>query len=163
MSGTLNDRAPFTGHVNFEDFKLGERFVYGAYEMKREEMTAFAEEFDPEPFHLDGAAAKAMGWDDLIASGPHVCAAWRRMSKDAFSAADAFVSPGWDKIRWRLPVVVGHILTVTSEVIEARPLKSRPNLGYVEFNNEIRNQHGEITTTLITKWMIHRRTNKQSE
>jgi acyl dehydratase len=52
---------------------------------------------------------------------------------------------------------------VTSEVIEARPLKSRPNLGYVEFNNEIRNQHGEITTTLITKWMIHRRTNKQSE
>ena len=104
-----------------------------------------------------------MGWDDLIASGPHVCAAWRRMSKDAFGEADAFVSPGWDEIRWRLPVVVGNVLTVTSEVIEARPLKSRPNLGYVEFSNEIRNQHGEITTTLITKWMIYRWTNKQSE
>ncbi len=163
MIGTLNDRAPFTGHVNFEDFSLGERFVYGAYEMRRDEMTAFAEQFDPEPFHLDGAAAKAMGWDDLIASGPHVCAAWRRMSKDAFGEADAFVSPGWDEIRWRLPVVVGNVLTVTSEVIEARPLKSRPNLGYVEFSNEIRNQHGEISTTLITKWMIYRRTNKQSE
>ncbi|MFP6697414.1 MAG: MaoC/PaaZ C-terminal domain-containing protein [Alphaproteobacteria bacterium] len=163
MNGTLNDRAPFTGHVNFEDFSLGERFVYGAYEMRRDEMTAFAEQFDPEPFHLVGAAAKAMGWDDLIASGPHVCAAWRRMSKDAFGEADAFVSPGWDEIRWRLPVVVGNVLTVTSEVIEARPLKSRPNLGYVEFSNEIRNQHDEISTTLITKWMIYRRTNKQSE
>ncbi len=128
-----------------------------AYEMKRHEMVAFAEQFDPEPFHLDADAAKAMGWDDLIASGPHVCAAWRRMSKDAFPAADAFVSPGWDAIRWLMPVPVGYILTVTSEVIVARPLKSRPNLGYVEFNNEIRNQHGDITTTIITKWMIYRK------
>ena len=163
MNDRLNDQTPFVNLVHFEDFAVGDRYAYGAHEMRREDMLAFAKQFDPEPFHLDGAAAKAMGWDDLIASGPHVCAAWRRMSKDAFSAADAFVSPGWDEIRWRLPVVVGHILTVTSEVIEARPLKSRPNLGYVEFNNEIRNQHGEITTTLITKWMIHRRTNKQSE
>ena len=156
------EQAPFSGHVNFEDFALGDRFIYGAYEMKRGEMVAFAEQFDPEPFHLDGEAAKAMGWDDLIASGPHVCAAWRRMSKDAFGAADAFVSPGWDEIRWRLPVVVGFILNVTSVVQVARPLKSRPNLGYVEFANEIRNQHGDITTTLITKWMIYRRSGEQA-
>jgi acyl dehydratase len=156
----MNDRAPFMEHVHFEDFALGDRFLYGAHEMKRAEMVAFAEQFDPEPFHLDGDAAKAMGWDDLIASGPHVCAAWRRMSKDAFTAADAFVSPGWDAIRWLRPVLVGYVLTVTSEVIEARPLKSRPNLGYVEFSNEIRNQHGDITTTLVTKWMIHRRSSE---
>ena len=154
---TINEQPPFSAHVNFEDFILGDRFLYGAYEMQRDEMVAFAERFDPEPFHLDGEAAKAMGWDDLIASGPHVCAAWRRMSKDAFGATDAFVSPGWDAIRWRTPVLVGYVLTVTSEVIEARPLQSRPNLGYVEFNNEIHNQYGDLTTTMVTKWMIHRR------
>ncbi|MBT4487048.1 MAG: hypothetical protein HOK30_01200 [Rhodospirillaceae bacterium] len=157
MTNVVNDQAPFSDVIHFEDFALGDHFRYGAYEMKRDEMIAFAEQFDPEPFHLDADAAKAMGWDDLIASGPHVCSAWRRMSKDAFTAADAFVSPGWDAIRWRMPVLVGHILTVTSEVIEARPLKSRPNLGYVEFNNVIRNQHDDITTTMVTKWMIHRR------
>ena len=157
MTSDVNDRAPFSDFVHFEDFTLGDRFLYGAYEMKRDEMIAFATQFDPEPFHLDADAAKAMGWDDLIASGPHVCSAWRRMSKDAFIATDAFVSPGWDAIRWLMPVLVGYVLNVTSEVAVARPLKSRPHLGYVEFNNEIRNQNGDITTTLVTKWMVYRR------
>ncbi|HJM94294.1 MAG TPA: MaoC/PaaZ C-terminal domain-containing protein [Alphaproteobacteria bacterium] len=153
----MRENPPFMDLVHFEDFVMGERYVYGAYEMKLAEMIAFAEQFDPEPFHLDADAAKNLGWPDLIASGPQVCAAWRRMSKDAFIAADAFVSPGWDNIRWLKPVVVGHILSVQSEVAVLRPLKSRPNLGYVEFNNEIRNQHGELTTTLTTKWMVYRR------
>ena len=154
---TTYEQPPFSKHIKFENFILGDRFIYGAYEMRRDEMVTFAEKFDPEPFHLDGKAAKAMGWDDLIASGPHVCATWRRMSKDAFGATDAFVSPGWDAIRWRAPVLVGYVLTVTSEVIETRPLKSRPNLGYIEFNNEIHNQYGDLTTTMITKWMVQRR------
>ena len=46
----INEQPPFTVHVNFEDFILGDRFVYGAYEMQRDEMVAFAERFDPEPF-----------------------------------------------------------------------------------------------------------------
>ena len=157
MTDERNRQPPFLHLVHFEDFAIGDRYHYGAYEMHRPDMLEFAEKFDPEPFHLDAEAAKAMGWADLIASGPHVCAVWRRLSKDAFAAVDAFVSPGWDDIRWRMPVLVGYILSVQSEVIEARPLRSRPDLGYVEFNNEIRNQHGELTTTMVTKWMVHRR------
>jgi acyl dehydratase len=153
----MKDNPPFLDLVHFEDFALGDRYAYGGYEMRADEMVAFAEQFDPEPFHLDAAAAKRLGWPDLIASGPHVCAAWRRMSKDAFIAADAFVSPGWSEINWLKPVVVGHVLSVCSEVTVMRPLKSRPELGYVEFSNEIHNQHGELTTTLVTKWMVYRR------
>jgi|APSaa5957512535_1039671.scaffolds.fasta_scaffold102696_2 acyl dehydratase len=157
LNTPLNDRAPFLDLIHFEDFTIGDRYAYGSHEMQREAMLAFARQFDPEPFHLDAEAAKAFGWSDLIASGPHVCAVWRRLSKDAFAATDAFVSPGWDEIRWRLPVLVGHVLSVQSEVTVARPLKSRPGLGLVKFNNEIRNQHGEITTTLSTSWFVNRR------
>ena len=157
MNLIMKTDPPFTDNVYFEGFAMGDRFAYGAYEMQRDDMLAFARQFDPEPFHLDAAAAKAMGWPDLIASGPHVCAVWRRLSKDAFAATDAFVSPGWGEINWLMPVVVGYVLSVQSEVTALRPLKSRPELGYLEFNNEIRNQHGELTTTINTKWFIHRR------
>jgi len=157
MNDRLNDQTPFVNLVHFEDFAVGDRYAYGAHEMRREDMLAFAKQFDPEHFHLDAEAAKAMGWPDLIASGLHVCAVWRRMSKDAFRAAGLFVSPGWDEIRWHKPVLVGHVLSVQSEVSVARPLQSRPELGLLQFDNEIRNQHGEITTTMRTNWFVHRK------
>ncbi|MDA1101807.1 MAG: MaoC/PaaZ C-terminal domain-containing protein [Proteobacteria bacterium] len=157
MTEKQNDRAPFLDLVYLEDFAVGDRYAYGAHEMRRTDMLAFAQQFDPEPFHLDADAARAMGWPDLIASGPHVCAVWRRLSKDAFIAADAFVSPGWDEIRWRMPVLAGYILNVQSEVLAVRPLRSRPELGLVRFSNEIRNQHGDLTTTLVTNWFVNRR------
>ncbi len=157
MKDKLNDRAPFLDLIHFEDFAIGDRYAYGSHKMRREEMLAFARQFDPEPFHVDADAAKAMGWPDLIASGPHVCAIWRRLSKDAFTATDAFVSPGWDEVRWLMPVLVGYVLNVHSEVSVVRPLKSRPEFGLIKFNNEIRNQHGDITTTLITSWFVNRK------
>lgn len=153
----MKSNPPFKDHVYFEDFAMGDYFAYGAYEMRRDEMLAFAEQFDPEPFHLDADAAKAMGWPDLIASGPHVCAVWRRLSKDAFAATKAFVSPGWGEVRWLMPVPVGYVLSVRSEVTAARALKSRPNLGFIQFSNEMRNQYDEVTTTLVTNWFVHRR------
>jgi acyl dehydratase len=157
MKNALNDRAPFLNHLYFEDFAVGDRFAYGAHEMRREDMLAFARQFDPEPFHLDADAARAMGWPDLIASGPHVCAVWRRLSKDAFTATNAFVSPGWDEIRWRQPVLAGHVLNVQSEVSVARQLTSRPELGLIKLSNEIHNQDGDLTTTLVTNWFVNRR------
>jgi len=157
MKDRLNDLAPFLNLVHFEDFAIGDRYAYGSHAMRREDMLAFARQFDPEPFHLDAEAAKAKGWPDLIASGPHVCAVWRRMSKDAFGAVDAFVSPGWDEVRWRKPVLVGDVLSVLSEVSAARPLQSRPELGFLQLNNEIRNQRDEITTTMTTNWFVYRR------
>ncbi|MDP6344154.1 MAG: MaoC/PaaZ C-terminal domain-containing protein [Alphaproteobacteria bacterium] len=154
----MNLTAPFTGKVHFEDFAIGDRFAYGAYEMRREEMIAFAEQFDPEPFHLEAGAAQALGWSDVIASGPHVGAVWRRISKDAFAATAAFVSPGWRELRWLQPVFPGYVLSARSEVVAARPLKSRPDLGFVQLANEIHNQRGEVTTTLVADWFLYRRT-----
>ena len=132
----------------FEDYTVGQRFVFGAWEMMRDDMLAFARSFDPEPFHTDDKAARALGWGGLIASGPHVAAIFRRLAFDAFPNVEMVISPGWDRIRWRMPVFAGDVLTAHSEVIETRALASRPGEGLVRMHNQIRRQNDDVVTEI---------------
>ncbi len=143
--------------VWFEDFTVGQQFEYGDWEMRRDEMIAFATLYDPEPFHLDEAAAIARGWGGLIASGPQVAAIWRRLSKEAFPNTHTVISPGWDNIRWLKPVFVGDRLSARTEITEARELGSRPGEGMLKLQNQIRRQAGEVVATLNSTWFVRRR------
>lgn len=145
--------SPFLAHQWLEDFSVGDRFDYGHWEMKIEEMLAFARLYDPEPFHLDETKAKALGWDGIIASGPQISAIWRRMSKDAFPNAQIIVSPGWDNIRWFKPVYAGDILRAETEIAEARPLQSRENEGMIKLNNRIL-RGDELVSQLSSTWFM---------
>lgn len=140
----------------FEDFSIGEQFEFGDWEMCRQEMIAFATLYDPEPFHVDEAAAVALGWGGLIASGPQVLSIWRRLSKEAFPNAKTVISPGWDNIRWLQPVHVGDRLFSRTELVEMRPLASRPGEGMIKFRVEIRRQEEQLVTTLDSTWFIRR-------
>lgn len=140
----------------FEDFSVGEQFEYGDWEMRRDEMIAFAALYDPEPFHLDEAAAVALGWGGLIASGPQVAAIWRRLSKEAFPNAHTVISPGWDSIRWLKPVYAGDRLSARTEIAEMRALQSRPGEGMIKLQNEMRRQGEELVATLNSTWFIRR-------
>ena len=137
-----------------EDFGVGDRFSYGAWEMKREQMIAYAEIYDPEPFHLDEQAAIDLGWGGLIASGPQLAGLFRRLSKDAFPNSETVISPGWDEIRWLKPVFVGDVLSCHSEIVESRLLKSRPGEGLMKFLTEMRRQNGEVVSTVLANWFI---------
>jgi acyl dehydratase len=144
----------------FEDFAVGQQFEYGAWEMRRDQMIAFAALYDPEPFHLDEAAAIAQGWGGLIASGPQVAAIWRRLSKEAFPSAETVISPGWDSIRWLKPVFAGDRLSAQTEISEMRELASRPGEGMVKLQNQIRRQGDELVATLNSTWFVRRRPGK---
>ena len=138
----------------FEDFAVGQQFQYGAWEMERDEMIAFSERFDPEPFHVDEVAAEALGWGGLIASGPMIGAIWRRLSKDAFPNVETVISPGWDMIKWRRPVYVGDVLTAKSHITEARQLESRPGEGLVKMANDVVNQKDETVMLSVANWFV---------
>ncbi|HZD24931.1 MAG TPA: MaoC/PaaZ C-terminal domain-containing protein [Alphaproteobacteria bacterium] len=138
----------------FEDFAVGQRFRYGAWAMQRDEMLAFARLYDPEPFHVDEAAARFLGWGGLIASGPQVAAIWRRLSKDAFPKVATVISPGWDLIRWLRPVRVGDVLSAASEVTACRPLSSRAGEGLVKMASDVVNQHDETVMHNIANWFV---------
>lgn len=147
-------RGVFPDKLWFEDFRVGELFEYGDWEMRREQMITFATLYDPEPFHLDEAAAVAQGWGGLIASGPQVAAIWRRLSKEAFPNAHTVISPGWDSIRWLKPVFVGDRLFARTEIAEMRALGSRPGEGMIKLQNEMRRQGDELVATLNSTWFI---------
>lgn len=128
----------------FEDFTIGRVFPLGPVTMAREEVIAFAQEFDPQPMHLDEEAGKASLLGGLAASGWHTCAAVMRMMFDSYiGPSTSQGSPGIDVLDWKRPVLAGDTLSGRSTVLESRPLKSRPGLGIVRFLNEIDNDRNE--------------------
>jgi acyl dehydratase len=142
----------------WEDFGEGQVHEFGAYEVKREDIVRFASEFDPQPFHIDEAAARGSLFGGLIASGWHTAAMTMRMMCDGYLGRSASLgSPGIESLKWLLPVRPGDTLRVRSTVLEARPLKSRPGVGLVKSRHQVLNQRDEIVMEMEGYGMFGRR------
>jgi acyl dehydratase len=142
----------------FEDFSPGEIAEYGDIEVSAIRIKAFAEQFDPQPFHIDEAAARETMAGGLIASGWHTAAMLMRMNCDHFLNRSASQgSPGIAEVNWLKPVRAGDRLSVRRTTVGARPSASRPELGIVDFSFEVLNQLGEVTMTQKNVMMIRRR------
>jgi acyl dehydratase len=131
--------------LTFEDFPVGRTFDLGVKDVLESEVLEFARAYDPQPFHLDRAAAQKSILGGLSASGWHTCAMLMRMIFDAYLKDTASLgSPGLEQVRWRRPVLAGDRLTGTSRVIEARRSSSRPGLGILRIVHELKNQNDEV-------------------
>ena len=140
--------------LTFEDFPPGHFGSYGPRHITREEIIAFAAEYDPQPMHLDDAAADASLLKGLAGSGWHMCALMMRMMCDGFLLDTVTMgSPGVNEMRWLLPFRPGDDLMLDVEVLEARPSQSRPSTGIVTFKCTTRNADGravaEMTVAVI--------------
>jgi acyl dehydratase len=128
----------------WEDLIVGSVAEFGSRLVTREEIIAFAAEFDPQPMHMDEEFARSTMLGGLAASGWHTCAIEMRMIVDGFMGdSDSMGSPGIDEVRWLKPVRPGDRLTLRRTILEARPLRSRPEWGLVRFRFELINQTGE--------------------
>jgi acyl dehydratase len=142
----------------FEDFPPGEVVGYGDMEVSTSRIVAFAEQFDPQPFHLDEAVARETMVGGLIASGWHTAGMLMRMNCDHFLNRSASQgSPGIAEVNWLKPVRPGDRLSVRRTTIGARPSASKPELGIVDFSFEVLNQLGEVTMTQRNVMLIRRR------
>jgi len=136
----------------WEDFPVGNVREFGAYQVTRDAVLAFAAQFDPQPFHLDDEAAKASLFGALSASGWHTCAmAMRMMCDDYLLESSSLGSPGIDELRWLKPVFPGDTLSVRLTVLETRPMASRAHVGLVQSQWEVLNQHG-VAVLSMTGW-----------
>jgi acyl dehydratase len=132
----------------FEDFPVGEIVEYGATNVTAEAIMDFAGRFDPQVFHVDEVAARATITEGLIASGWHNAGMLMRMNCDYFLNRSASQgSPGTEEISWIKPVRPGDTLSVRRTTLSARPSKSRPELGLVEFIFDLVNQSGDVAMT----------------
>jgi acyl dehydratase len=142
----------------FEDFPPGDVRESPGRTVTRDEIVAFAREFDPQPFHIDETAAKATIYEGLIASGWHTIAIYMRLMWDSYLKDTASLgSPGVDEVRWLKPVRPGDTLRARFTVLEAVPSRSKPDRGIVRSLSEVFNQHGEVVMTLRGLGMFGRR------
>jgi acyl dehydratase len=133
----------------WEDFKIGDVAEMGRHTFTEEEIVSFGEQYDPQPFHVDVAAAQAGPFGGLIASGWQVCAVGMRLVDEKFmNRTESFGSPGIEKVRWLKPVRPGDTLVYRMTVMESRASASRPTVGLVKHLWEAFNQAGELVLTL---------------
>jgi acyl dehydratase len=137
--------------LHFEDFAVGRKFFGGPYRVTKDEIFAFAREFDPQPHHLDEEAAKHSMLGGLSASGWHVSAIAMRLFAEAVILKTANNGgPGVDDGRWMKPVRPDDVLMFEAEVLSARPSGSRPEIGFVKFSWRLFNQREQVAEFVVT-------------
>jgi acyl dehydratase len=141
--------------LSFEDFPPGRVGTFGPRRVTREEILAFAGEFDPQPMHLDEEAARHSMLNGLAGSGWHLCSIMMRMMFDGFIGRTASLgSPGVNELRWLAPLRPGDDLTLEVDVVEARLSRSRPGTGVVTFKAVIRNAAGQVLCEMISPILV---------
>ena len=141
-----------------EDLEIGQVTEGGYKFVDRREVIRFATLYDPQPFHIDEAAAKASIFGGLIASGWHTLAMMMRMLVDeSRGQLTPMGSPGCENIRWLQPVRPGDVLHFRSECTETTPSRSKPDRGVAKFKVTVLNQHDEPVMTVTTIGMYARR------
>jgi acyl dehydratase len=142
----------------FEDFRPGDVLKTGSYVVPREEIIAFAQQFDPQSFHLDEDAARNSIFGGIIASGWHTASISHRLFVDGvLSTSYSTGSPGLDELRWLLPVRPGDELSMRAEVLSTTPSRSKPELGAIKLRLEVSNQKGEVVMTEVATVLFSRR------
>ena len=142
----------------WEDFSVGEVQKLGERKVEKEEVLAFARQFDPQPFHVDEAAAAQSIYGGLIASGWHTCAMLMRMMCDSYLVGSASLgSPGLDNIRWLKPVRPGDTIRAQRTTLETRASQSKPDLGIVRNAWKVFNQNEELVMTVEGIQLFRRR------
>src|SRR5262245_16888182 len=140
-----------------DDLHVGQRFASGTHRIDEAQIRAFAEQFDPQPFHLDAEAAKATLFAGLAASGWHTAAiSMRLLVESGLPIAGGLIGAGGE-IAWPRPTRPGAVLHVESEILELRPSRSRPDRGVATVRSETRNQSGEVVQVLVAKLIVPRR------
>ena len=144
--------------LSFEDFPPGHFGSFGPRHVTREEMLAFAAEFDPQPMHLDEEAAGRSMLKGLSGSGWHLCSVMMRMMFDGYIGRTASLgSPGVSEMKWLAPFRPEDDLMLDVEVVEARASRSRPDTGIVTFKCSVRNAAGERLAEMTSPIIVKRR------
>jgi acyl dehydratase len=143
----------------FEDFAVGQIYRTRPLTVDADAIKAFAASFDPQPFHLDEAAAAKSFFQGLAASGWHTAAlTMRLLVSEGAPIAGGIIGAGMDELRWPRPMRPGDQLHLESEVLELRPSRSRPQQGLIKMRTTTLNQNNEPVQIVVANLVVPRRT-----
>ena len=145
----------------FEDFTVGTRTAMGTHTVTQQEIIRFASAWDPQPFHTDVEAARRGPYGGLVAAGLHTGSLMMSLLiryRLAEGPDEGFIiSPGFEDLRWHEPVRPGDTLSLTVEVAELVPSRSKPDRGLIKNRWEATNQHGRLAFSMTGKAIYKRR------
>jgi len=141
----------------FDDLNAGDRFQSEQINVTEKQVIEFAHKFDPQMFHLSRKRAERTIFKGLVASGWHTAAMTMRLLVQTLNFAEGAIGLGVDELRWPNVVRPGDVLTVETEIVDARPSRSRPGFGIIRLRNVTTNQRGQIVQTMLASAMVPRR------
>ena len=152
-----SDTGKYPKSLFLDDLFVGQHFSSASHAVDEEQIRAFAQQFDPQPFHLEAAAAEASLFGGLAASGWHTAAITMRLNVEGgIPFAGGIIGAGGE-IAWPKPVQPGDVLRVENEVAEIVPSRSRPDRAMVTVLSRTLNQKDEVVQTLRMKLVVFRR------
>lgn len=143
--------------LHLEDLMVGQSFTSFSHLVTVEAIKAFAYQFDPQPFHLDEAAAQKSFFGGLVASGWHTAAITMKLLVESGMRLSGGLIGAGGELTWPRPTRPGDVLTVVSEVLAVTPSRSRPERGFVTVRCETRNQNGETVQIMTSRMLVWRR------
>jgi len=142
----------------WEDFPVGDEAEHGSIEVTEADITRFAAEYDPQPFHVDPEAAADGPFGGLVASGWHTASLYMGLFvRSQLLGTASMGSPGIEELRWLVPVRPGDVLTARSRIVEAWPSETRTDRGTVVGEHELVNQRGEVVMRMRARGHLARR------
>lgn len=141
-----------------EDFAAGQIFHSATHTVTEAEILAYAERYDPQPFHLDHEAAKQTLFGGLAASGWHTAGMTMRLIVDSdFRPAWGVIGGRMESVEWPRPVRPGDVLRVETEVLEVKPSRSKPEQGMLRVRCTTINQQGQPVQVIVPNIIVPRR------
>ena len=143
----------------WEDFQIGEVAELGPVTVTEEEIVEFGRRFDPQPFHVDPAAARESPFGGLIASGWHTAAIYMgTFVRGVLEGTASLGSPGVEELRWLAPVRPGDTLRGRTTINDVQPSSTTPGRGTIFGEHEVLNQDGVVVMRFRSRGFIARRT-----
>ena len=142
----------------FDDLRVGDTFSSPGVTITDEAIIDFSLKFDPQYFHMDKVAAENSIFGGLVASGFQIFALSFRLVFDSGLLVNNLGGNACDELRWVKTVKAMDTITVVAEVVELKPLASKPDRGMVRFKYTVLNQAKEIVTTYILTQFFKRQT-----
>jgi acyl dehydratase len=140
-----------------EDFAVGQRFTSAAHTLDAAQIKAFAAQFDPQPFHLDEAAAENTFFHGLAASGWHTAAiTMRLLVTSGMPLANGIIGAGGE-VAWPTATRPGDQLHVDGEVVDVHTTKPNATRGFVTIAFDTLNQDGEVRQSSKARLLVFAR------
>ncbi|HZI56661.1 MAG TPA: MaoC family dehydratase [Verrucomicrobiae bacterium] len=153
----MNQTSESTKGLYLEDLHVGQKFTSGTHHVTEERIKSFAQEFDPQPFHLDEAAANASVFRGIAASGWHTAAmVMHLLVTGGLPLGNGIIGLGGE-LAWPKPTRPGDTLRVESEIIEIIPSRSKPNQAIVKVRSATTNQNAEVVHVFTASLLVFKR------